>query len=237
VNVLVLFERSGIVREAFRKRGHEAYSCDIKSAEDGSSNHFQMDMNDFGSRHALRLDAQDHHWDVLIAHPECTHLSVSGAHRFKEKQADGRQQFAIDQFMQVANLPMKRLCVENPVGIMSTLWRKPDQIVQPYQFGDDASKKTCLWLRGLPKLTIDPAKYVWPRYVCKGCGAHSTYGIQMTGCTHCRSHAARPRWSNQTDSGQNRLGPSQHRAMDRARTYSGIANAMAEQWGSLKAPQ
>ncbi len=107
----------------------------------------------------------------------------------------------------IAGLPDCRIAIENPVGVASTLWRKPDQIIQPYQFGDDASKRTCLWLIGLPRLRIDASLYIPPRFV-----------------------GGRPRWANQTDSGQNRLAPSDHRAADRARTYGGIARAMAQQW-------
>lgn len=203
MNVLVLYERSGIVRDEFRARGHSAYSCDIEPSESGPQwHHYQFDARDL---------LGDSGWDLVIAHPPRTHISVSGAHRFAEKRADGRQQAAVDEFMAVTECRAPRLCIENPVGIMSTLWRKPDQIVQPYQFGDDASKKTCLWLRGLPPLVLDPARYVQPRMV-----------------------DGKPRWANQTDSGQNRLGPSEHRAMDRSRTYRGIAKAMAEQWGELQ---
>ncbi len=127
--------------------------------------------------------------------------------------------------MDVAHAPVKRKCIENPISIMSTLWRKPDQIIQPYEFSDDASKKTCLWLEGLPKLVIDPAKYVEPRWVCE-CGSVQRYKVT---CPRCRTFKWKPRWANQTDSGQNRLGPSEHRAMDRARTYPGIAEAFT-QW-------
>ena len=203
MRVLVLYERSGVVREAFRAKGHEAWSCDIVAASDGSEWHIQVNIDN-----AIRGRRFDD-FDLAIAHPECTHLSVSGALRFKEKIADGRQQQAINAFMRITELNIPKLCIENPISIMSTRWRKPDQIVQPYQFGHDASKKTCLWLRGLPKLTIDPTKYVAPRMI-----------------------DGKPRWANQTDGGQNRLGPSEHRAMDRARTYEGIAAAMAERWSA-----
>ena len=248
MRVLILFERSGIVREEFRNRGHDAWSCDASPSEDGSPYHVQMVVSfesllDIGVQvneqiaetvfyHGLNVSTYTP-WDLVIAHPDCTHLSVSGAHRFAAKRADGRQAKAIHAFKRVTEIKTKRLCVENPVCIMSTLWRKPDQIIQPYQFGDDASKKTCIWLEGLPKLIIDPAQYVPPRYVCIGCGNHSKFGIQMAGCRNCGSHTSRPRWANQTDSGQNRLGPSDHRAMDRARTYPGHARAFAAQWGCL----
>lgn len=232
MRVVVLFERSGIVRDAFRRRGHDAWSCDIESCESDPAYHYQMDAFECVEKHGP--------FDLGIAHPNCTHLSVSGAHLFKAKQADGRQGGAIADFMRVTELRargyVKRLAIENPISIMSSRWRKPDQIIQPYQFGDDASKRTCLWLDGLPPLALDKSLYVEPRYVC-GCGwsgrdvrRNTMWGRQ---CPECLSARLKPRWANQTDSGQNRLGPSERRAMDRARTYPGIANAWAQQWGCL----
>jgi site-specific DNA-cytosine methylase len=144
---------------------------------------------------------------MMIGFPPCTDLAVSGAAHFAKKRADGRQQRAIDFFMALANAPIKQICLENPVGIISTVWRKPDQIIQPWQYGHDASKKTCLWLKGLALLVSKPSDFVEPRIVC-----------------------GKTRWANQTDSGQNKLGPSETRSADRARTYQGIARAMAEQW-------
>jgi site-specific DNA-cytosine methylase len=140
---------------------------------------------------------------MAIFHPPCTHLAVSGARYFAEKRADGRQQEAIDFFMMLANARIPRICIENPVGIMSTIWRKPDQIIQPWQFGHPESKKTCLWLKGLPKLV-------------------PTNILPM-----------RKQWENQTPSGQNKLGPSADRWKLRSRTYRGIAEAMAASWGGL----
>lgn len=141
MKVLVACEFSGVVREAFRKRGHEAMSCDLLPTEIPGW-HYQGDV----------LDVLDDDWDLMIAHPPCTHLAVSGARYFAKKRADGRQQEAIDFFMRLANAKIPKIAIENPVGIMSTKWRKPDQIIQPYMFGHDASKKTCLWLKGLPIL-------------------------------------------------------------------------------------
>jgi hypothetical protein len=187
-----------VIREAFRSRGHDAWSCDLKPAEDGSPFHIQGDV----------FEAIDEGWDLVILHPPCTDLASSGAAHFAAKRADGRQQRAIEFFLRCAEVKVDKLCIENPVGIMSTEWRKPDQYVQPYQFGDDASKNTGLWLRGLPKLVAKPADYVAPRIV-----------------------NGKKRWTNQCDSGQNKLGPSPERATIRARTYPGIAKAMAEQWG------
>ena len=198
---LIGCECSGAIRREFRKLGHKVYSCDLKPAEDGGE-HIQDDL--------LRV-IRSQCWDFLIAHPECRYLSSSGYHWcYRDPTRLAKVQEAVDFFLAVANCGIERVCIENPVGIMSTRYRKPDQIVQPYQFGDDASKATCLWLRGLPKLQI-PSRDLW---------------VQPRIC------AGKPRWANQTDSGQNRLGPSETRSEERARTYPGIARAMATTWGS-----
>lgn len=144
MRVLVACEYSGRVREAFRARGHDAWSCDLLEAEDGSPFHYQADV-------FLVLN-QTKQWDLLVAHPPCTHLSVSGAKHFEAKRADGRQQEAIDFFLRIAGMPIPRIAIENPVCIMSSVWREPDQIIQPWQFGHGETKATCLWLKGLPPL-------------------------------------------------------------------------------------
>lgn len=141
---------------------------------------------------------------MIIAFPPCTDLCVSGARHFAAKRADGRQQASIDFFMLFANHPCPRVAIENPVGIMSKLWRKPDQIVQPWMFGEDASKATCLWLKGLQLLRET-----------------NRLPLPLGG-----------RWANQTPSGQNKLGPSEQRARLRSKTYAGIAEAMAQQWAA-----
>jgi len=144
MKVLIACEFSGVVREAFHKKGHDAWSCDLLPCDTGHSyRHIQGDV--------LDLISQD--WDLMIAHPPCTHLAVSGARHFKEKIADGRQQEGIDFFMALANAPIPKICIENPVCIMSTRWRKPDQIIQPWMFGHGETKATCLWLKGLPLLS------------------------------------------------------------------------------------
>lgn len=142
MRVLVACEYSGRVREAFRRMGHKAWSCDLLPAEDESIFHMQRDV----------LQALEEGWDMMIAHPPCTHLAVSGARHFAEKQADGRQQEAIEFFLALARAPIPRIAIENPVCIMSTVWRKPDQVIQPYQYGHGETKATCLWLKGLPPL-------------------------------------------------------------------------------------
>jgi hypothetical protein len=140
MKVLIACEFSGVVREAFRKRGHAAWSCDLLPADDGSSYHYQGDVLEYINRG----------WDLMIAHPPCTHLSVSGARWFKDKQAEQRE--AIVFFMQLALAGIPRIAVENPISVMSSAWRKPDQIIQPWQFGHGETKATCLWLKNLPKL-------------------------------------------------------------------------------------
>lgn len=204
MRVLVACEESGIVTEQFRLRGHEAYSCDILPTSGNHPEwHLQQDV-------LLLLEEK---WDMIIAFPPCTHLSSAGAAYWKEKQADGRQGAAIDFFMQFVWNPCPRIAIENPVGIMSTQWKKPDQIIQPWQFGDEASKKTCLWLFGLPLLTPT-------NIVSKG----EFYRIQ-TPAKNGGTYSV-PLWYQKL-SGL----PSAERAKMRSKTFPGIARAMAEQWG------
>jgi len=141
VRILVACEYSGRVRDAFLRKGHDAMSCDFLPT-DVPGPHYQGDVR----------DVLDERWDLMVAHPPCDHLAVSGARWFKEKQADGRQQAAIAFFMLLANADIPRICIENPVCIMSSHWRKPDQIIQPWQYGHGETKATCLWLKNLPKL-------------------------------------------------------------------------------------
>lgn len=152
------------------------------------------------------MDIINKSWDLLIAHPPCTYLCSSGLHwnnRIPGRKAltDDAVAFAIGLMEQ----PIPHIAMENPIGCLSTQYRKPDQIIQPYEFGEDASKATCLWLKNLPPL--EPAEYIEPRLI-----------------------NGKPRWGNQTDSGQNNLGPSKTRSKERSRTYQGIADAMADQW-------
>lgn len=141
MRVLVACEYSGTVRDAFIAKGHNAVSCDLLPT-DTPGPHYQGDV----------FDLVGDNWDLVIAHPPCTHLAVSGARHFKAKQTDGRQQSAIDFFMRFVRLPHPRIAIENPVCIMSSIYRKPDQIIQPWQFGHGETKATCLWLKGLPPL-------------------------------------------------------------------------------------
>lgn len=211
VNVLIGCESSGTVREAFRRLGHDAWSCDLLPAVDGSAFHMQGDV-----REALRA----RRWDIFIVHPTCTYLCSSGLHwNRRGRMVDGRPrqeltEEALGFVREMMAAPVDRIALENPTGCIGTRIRKADQYVQPYEFGDDASKKTGLWLKGLPKLDADPAKRTPGRWV-----THNGKLVE--------------RWANQTDSGQNRLGPSDDRWQARSVTYSGIANAMAAQWGGL----
>ena len=191
MKVLIGCERSGIVREEFRKLGHDAWSCDILPSEIPSNHHIQNDV-----RNLLHEN-----WDLGIFFPDCTHICISGARYFSQKVE--LQQTALDFVARLMVAPISKIAIENPVGVISSKIRKPDQIVQPWQFGDDASKKTCLWLKNLPKLK--------PTDIIK-----------------------KDRYSNQTASGQNNLPPSKNRAYLRAKTFPGIANAMASQWGNEK---
>lgn len=198
LRVLVACEYSGAVRDAFRALGHFALSCDLLPS-DVPGPHYQGDVSDV-------LGAG---WDLMIAHPPCTYLSVSGMHWTRRGLRDPQlTEDALSFVRLLMNAPIPRIAVENPISIISSRIRKPDQIVQPWQYGHDASKATCLWLKELPLLT--PTQIIEPRIV-----------------------DGRKRWSNQTDSGQNRLSPSVDRWKIRSATFPGIAQAMAKQWGSL----
>lgn len=196
MKVLIACEFSGVVRDAFLQKGHDALSCDLLPTTKPGP-HYTGDVRDI----------LDQNWDLLIAHPPCTYLCSSGLHW--NNKIPGREEKTKEalEFVQILlNASIPKIALENPVGKISTKIRKPDQYIQPYQFGHDASKKTGLWLKDLPLL--QPTKLIAPRYVKN-----------------------KPRWANQTDSGQNKLGPSADRASKRSVTYSGIAEAMAEQWG------
>lgn len=203
LTVLVACESSGVVRDAFRAAGHDAWSVDIKPDASASPYHFQQSLHDWVDAYHQDLDDDlVNPIDLVIAHPPCVDLSVSGAQYWPAKQQDGRQQAAIDFFLYCYNIRALYTAVENPVGVMSTVFRKPDQYIQPYDYGHPESKKTGLWLRHLPPLT-------------------PTDTLTKPSCGY---------WANQTPSGQNKLGPSPTRSADRARTYSGIATAMVTQW-------
>lgn len=185
MRVLIACESSGVVREAFRALGHDAWSCDLLPADDNAPFHLQGD-----ARQYLREG-----WDMMISHPPCTDLAVSGARWFPEKRANGSQSASIALFMEFINAPIPKIAVENPIGIMSTLYKKPSQIIQPWQFGHGETKATCLWLKNLPLLV--------PTSIVDG--------------REARIH---------------KMGPSPLRWKERSKTYQGIADAMAKQWGT-----
>ena len=196
MRVLVACESSGVVRDAFIAAGHEAMSCDLLPTESPGP-HYQGDV--------LDLLADD--WDLMIAHPPCTYLCSSGLHW--NKRVPGRAQLieeALEFVKRLMYAPIPKIAVENPIGAIGTRIKKATQTIHPWQFGHDASKATCLWLKGLPPLL--PTKIVEPRIV-----------------------DGKKRWGNQTDSGQNKLPPSADRWKIRSRTYEGIGAAMAAQWG------
>lgn len=198
MNVLVACEYSGRVRDAFIRAGHFAMSCDLLPT-DAPGLHYQGDVTEI-----LNMN-----WDLMIAHPPCTYLSVSGMHWTKRGLRDPQlTEDALDFVRLLMDAPVPRIAIENPISVISSRIRKPDQIIHPYQFGHDASKATCLWLKNLPKLTH--THIIEPRVI-----------------------DGKRRWGNQTNSGQNKLGPSDDRWKIRSETFQGIADAMAAQWGSL----
>lgn len=214
MKILVGCEESQTVCKAFRALGHEAYSNDIVDCSGGHPEwHLKMDVFE-----AIAIGG----WDIGIFFPPCTYLTCSAEWAYKEPPHHQKikpgtlvgaarksaRKDAADFFTSLYSCGIPRIAIENPVGVMSSLLRRPDQVIHPYYFGDDASKATCLWLKNLPVLFR--TKYIEPRIV-----------------------NGRKRWGNQTDSGQNKLGPSDNRAELRSKTYAGIAEAMATQWGNI----
>ena len=195
MRILIACEYSGTVRDAFIRAGHDAMSCDLLPT-DVPGPHYEGDV----------FDIINNGWDMMVAHPPCTYLSVSGMHWTARGLRDPQlTEDALEFVTRLMAASIPRIAVENPISVISSRIRKPDQIINPWQFGHDASKRTCLWLKNLPLLT--PTDIVAPRIV-----------------------NGKKRWANQTDSGQNRLPPSEDRWKIRSETYTGIAQAMANQW-------
>jgi len=193
MKVLIACEYSGAVRDAFINNGHDAMSCDLLPTDvDGP--HYQGDV----------FDVINDGWDLMIAHPPCTHLAVSGARWFKDKVKE--QAESLEFVRRLMDAPIDKIVIENPISIISSRIRKPEQIIQPWMFGHPEAKATCLWLKGLPTLS-------------------ATDVLTKPECGY---------WSNQTPSGQNKLGPSKDRWKERSKTYQGIADAMANQWGPVE---
>lgn len=241
MRILIACECSGRVRRAFHALGHDVISCDLNPAEDGSPYHYQGDVRDL-------LGQQ---WDMLIGHPPCTYLTNAAAWCFKDRELQTKnlspgvlygaeRRAAREEAAEFARLlwdqPIPRIVLENPVGYLSRVLGAPSQIIQPWQFGDDASKATCLWIKGLPLLQALPEhEHAQPRMVCRCKHVwHPCAGAWVrTTCPACGRADALPRWANQTDSGQNNVTPGEDRGAVRSVTYPGIAAAMAAQWGAL----
>jgi hypothetical protein len=211
-NVLIACEESQAVTIEFRKNGIEAFSCDIQDCSGGHPEwHIKADV----------LEVIKMGWDAMIAFPPCTHLAVSGAAWFEQKRKDGRQQSGIDFFMAIVNAPIQRIAIENPIGIMSKLYRKPDQIIHPYYFGDDTSKATCLWLKNLPLLyhnkssTIFDDNVTWVK-------PYFTEFTNKEGRIKKYSRIADKWYKTQEE-----------RSKERSKTFPGIAMAMASQWSKI----
>ena len=217
MKVLIACEESQRECIAFRKSGHEAYSCDIQEPSGGHPEwHILGDaLKAIEGGRITTMDGKTHdigRWDLLIAHPPCTYLTLAGNKWFKPEFADRfpdrqkQRNEAVKFFMAFANADCDRIAIENPVGIMSSQWRKPDQYIEPYMYGDPEKKKTGLWLKGLPLLK--PTNIVEPVII------------------HCKSGANEPRWHIET-----MHLPKEERSRVRSQTFPGIAEAMAEQWG------
>ena len=220
MNVLVACEESQRVCKAFRARGHRAFSCDIIECSGGRPNwHIQGDVIPLLNGHCEftlqngQTDRQTDRWDLIIAHPPCTDLCVSGARWFAEKQKDLRQQKAVAFFMHFVLANCDRICIENPIGIMSNVYQKPSQIIQPWWFGDNYSKSTCLWLKGLeplkPETTEQPE-------------------IEFVEWTDAKT--GKKKRQDKFSADALKL-PPEERARLRSQTFPGIARAMAEQLG------
>jgi hypothetical protein len=194
MKILIACEESDEVRGRFEQLGFDAWSCDLQPNRNTNAKHYQCNI----------FDIINEGWDAMIAFPPCTHLAVSGAAWFEQKRKDGRQQQGIDFFMAMVNAPIKHIAIENPIGIMSKIYRKPDQIIHPYYFGDEARKKTCLWLKNLPKL-----KHLKEPDLFESKVTHVSQGKTVNGY---------PAWMFNNDK------------KHRSKTFPGIAEAMANQW-------
>lgn len=220
MNVLIACEESQRVCTAFREKGHRAFSCDILDCSGGHPEwHIKGDVLPLLNGHCEftlqngQTDRQTDRWDLIIAHPPCTDLCVSGARWFAEKQKDLRQQKAVAFFMHFVLANCDRICIENPVGIMSNVYKKPSQIIQPWWFGDNYSKSTCLWLKGLAPLKPETIKQ--PE-------------IEFVEWTDAKT--GKKKRQDKFSADALKLPPEQ-RARLRSQTFPGIARAMAEQWG------
>lgn len=202
IRILIACEESDEVRGRFEQMGFDAWSCDLQDNRNPNAKHYKGNI----------FDIINDNWEAMIAFPPCTHLAVSGARHFEQKRKDGRQQQGIDFFMAMVNAPIKHIAIENPIGIMSKLYRKPDQIIHPYYFGDEVTKSTCLWLKNLPKLFHSQNIDLFNKEI-----THSSKGEIVTFKSGKRMHSFFAKTF-----GDSKV---------RSKTFPGIAKAMAEQWG------
>lgn len=208
IKILIACEESDEVRGRFEQMGFDAWSCDLQENRNPNAKHYKGNV----------FDIINDNWDAMIAFPPCTHLAVSGAAWFEQKRKDGRQQQGIDFFLAIANANIKHIAIENPVGIMSKHFRKPDQIIQPYYFGDEASKKTCLWLKNLPLLYHNNSTNLFDNKITwVGKGEIIEF---ESGCKMPKWYA--DAWKLSKD----------ERSKIRSKTFPGIAQAIADQWGN-----
>ena len=216
MKILIACEESDEVRGRFEKMGFNAWSCDIQPNRNPNAKHYQCDIFEI-----IKLG-----WDAMIAFPPCTHLAVSGAAWFEQKRKDGRQQEGIDFFMAMVNAPIKHIAVENPVGIMSKIYRKPDQVIQPYYFGDEARKTTCLWLKNLPLLYHNSSPNLFDQIVTHVYqGELHEFIDGKTG-----KIKKQPKWY--ADAFLQKGISKNERSKIRSKTFPGIAHAMSDQWGN-----
>ena len=209
MRILIACEESQAVCKAFREKGHEAYSCDLLDCSGGHPEwHIKGD--------AIK-EAYSCKYDMMIAHPPCTHLAVSGAAWFKQKIADGRQQEGIDFFLRLCEAPIEKICVENPISIMSSIYKKPNQIIHPYYFGDKFSKQTCLWLKNLPKLIHHNEDDMFYNKT------HTDKGEFIEWKDKNGKTKRMAKWFNDARNGDH--------GHKRSKTFPGIAKAMVDAWG------
>jgi site-specific DNA-cytosine methylase len=209
--ILIACEESDEVRGRFEALGFDAWSCDLQPNRNPKAKHYQCSV----------FDILNDGWDAMLAFPPCTHLAASGAQWFEQKIKDGRQQMGIDFFMAMVNAPIKYIAVENPVGIMSNLYKPPTQIIQPYFFGDEAQKTTCLWLKNLPPLYHNAQPNLFDDNI-----THVAKGEFIEFINKKGKKIKQPKWYADALN----LKPNE-RSKVRSKTFAGIANAMATQWG------
>lgn len=202
MKILVACEYSGTVRDAFRKLGHDAWSCDVLPTDSDPKYHYQCDV----------FEVINNGWDMLIAHPPCTYLSYAANRVWNQPGRAAKREDAMDFFMKLYNAPIKKICVENPLGYSSKAFRKPDQTIHPYYFGEPYQKRTCLWLKNLSLLDYSKTKIEKPAplYICQG---EKSKGKPINWCEGSRGNNGVPRWKA------------------RSKTFQSIADAMAQQWG------